>query len=136
LAHFSTTGVFLFSSFIGGIQNDIVHSIALHPSGDIVLFGETGSWSDFPVVHPLLNGFNGAECFVARVNPNQGLVLSSLFPGDGPFCGSVAVNPAGEILVVGAALSDFPVASELAGDALQNLAIYLAKIASDGSQLV
>lgn len=135
VAHFSNTGALLFSSFIGGSQNDSVLGLAIHPSGDIVLLGETESWSDFPVVQSLSTGSQG-ECFIARVNPTMGLVFSSLFAGVGPFCGSVAVNPAGEILVVGAASRDFPVATELAGDSLQNLAIYLAKVANDGSHLV
>src|SRR6185312_13833068 len=100
-------GLFLYSSFIGGTRLDAIHSLAMHPSGDVVLFGETDSWSDFPAVLPLLSGFNDAECFIARVNSTTGLVFSSLFPGDGTFCGGVAVNPLGEILVTGASGRDF-----------------------------
>lgn len=136
LAHFSNSGLLLYSSFLGGTHLDAIHSLAMHPSEDVVLFGETDSWTDFPVVQSLSTGSSATECLIARVNPAQGLVFSSYFAGDGPFCNSVAVNSIGEILVVGAAPSDFPVATDVAGDALQNLAIYLAKIANDGSHLV
>jgi hypothetical protein len=136
VAHFSAQRTLSYSSYIGGGGQDTVLSMAMHPSGDLVLFGSSGS-SDFPSVAALLPWLNAfPTCFVARMNASNGLVFSTFLSVGPTQCGGVAVDPSGNIAVVGASDDVFPLVSALgSGTAVSNQAIFVAKLEGDGSFL-
>ncbi|MEQ1765107.1 MAG: carboxypeptidase regulatory-like domain-containing protein [Pyrinomonadaceae bacterium] len=73
---------FDFSTYLGGISDDWIHDIALDPSGNIYLGGETSS-PDFPLISPFRSVFSfQKEAFVTKLAPNgTGYVFSTFFGG-------------------------------------------------------
>jgi hypothetical protein len=59
----------LFSTCLGGSEGDGGQAIALHPSGDVVVTGVTGS-PDFPVTRPVFG--DGGGVFVTRIRLRRG----------------------------------------------------------------
>ena len=60
----------VYSSYLGGAENDIGLGIAVDPMGAVFLTGETGS-PDFPSLSPLQRTFGGdfLDAFVVKVSP-------------------------------------------------------------------
>jgi Calx-beta domain/Beta-propeller repeat len=112
----SGSGV-LFSTFVGGTNEDIGNSIAVDGSGTITIAGQTSS-TNFPVVnaiHPSVT-FNGncATGFVTKLNPAVPSYTFSTYLGGGQCdaANSVATDGSGNIYVTGRTFStDFPTAN-------------------------
>jgi hypothetical protein len=104
----------LYTSYLGGTQNDMARSLTLDSAGDMVVTGYTLS-SNFPVTadaaQPTYAG-NG-DIFVSVLNyTNSKFVLYSTYLGgsDGEVADGVATDSSGNIYVTGYTLSqDFPV---------------------------
>ncbi|MGP8244853.1 MAG: SBBP repeat-containing protein, partial [Bryobacteraceae bacterium] len=104
----------LYTTYLGGTQNDMARGLTLDPSGNIVVTGYTLS-SDFPVTadaaQPTYAG-NG-DTFVSVLNySNSKFVLYSTYLGgsDAEVGYAVTTDAAGYIYVTGYTLSqDFPV---------------------------
>jgi hypothetical protein len=137
----------LYSTYLGGSDNDVAYGIAVDTAGNAYVTGYTMS-TDFPTANPLqgtcgsCNGFYTA--FVAKLNPTgSALVYSTYLGGSGGDQGDgIAVDTAGNAYVTGwTASTDFPTANPLqtncdncqagsSGDA------FVAKINPTGSALV
>jgi hypothetical protein len=102
----------LYSTYLGGSQNESSPNIALEDSGAVTLIGTTAS-PDYPVrgaVKPNLTGFN--DVAVTRISPDgSALLFSTYFGGSGgDIAGGVAVRLDGSVVIVGTTTSqDFPV---------------------------
>ncbi len=127
VAHMNSTGAaLLYSSYLGGSQNDMGESIAVDNSGLVYVVGFTDS-PDFPTADALqkqLAGDGGAgpyfftgDGFAAVIDPSQGrLLYSSYFGGsldDQLF--ALALDGQGGLWATGGTLStDLPVTSSAA----------------------
>jgi uncharacterized repeat protein (TIGR01451 family) len=102
------------ATFLGGINEDRINAIAIHPaSGDVYVAGQTGS-GDFPgVAGGADTTFGGTyEVFVARLNSALTSLTQATFLGgsDNDFLTALAIHPvSGDIYVAGFTSSvDFP----------------------------
>jgi hypothetical protein len=112
VSEFNPTGTALvYSTYLGGNQNDAATSIAVDASFDTYVTGQTGS-SNFPVTNPTLQGplAGGNDAFVSEISPGGiGLVFSTYLGGSlnentstsgTSALGALAVDPAGANLYV------------------------------------
>lgn len=106
----------IFSTFFGGSDQDIAHSIALDPSGNIYIAGFTES-PDFPVLNEIDNTLGGLrDGFVTSFSPNADILLYSTYlGGNAPMfqydmAYGIAVDATGSAYIGGyTSSSDFPV---------------------------
>jgi uncharacterized repeat protein (TIGR01451 family) len=116
----------IYSTFIGGANNDSAASIAIGTAGNAYLTGQTSS-ANFPVLnalHPTLNGTTDA--FVAELNSaGSALIYSTYLGGRGADVGnSIAIDAQGNAYVAGNTPStDFPTTNPLQANRLGH-AIY------------
>jgi hypothetical protein len=124
---------FLFSTFLGGSQDDGGGSIALDREGNIYIAGGTNS-KDFPLKGALQTYYSGQSShsynsFVAKLKPDGREIVYSTYLG-GDFrdsVSSIAVDNEGSAVVVGRTQSrNFPVVN-----AFQNTLAYLLINMSD-----
>jgi hypothetical protein len=143
----------VYSTYLGGSNEDEAYGIAADPSGNAYVTGMTGS-TDFPITAGALqttcNGGAGCaqyggDAFVSKLNPTGSALVYSTYLGGSSYDygGGVAVDSSGKAYVTGYTLSaDFPTAnpfqatcdgcnaSEYIGDA------FVAKLNAAGSALV
>ncbi|MEN9303479.1 MAG: hypothetical protein RL264_1908 [Bacteroidota bacterium] len=99
----------IFSTYIGGSGNETPQSIVAAPNGELFIYGVTSS-SNFPMAGSsfdnTFNGgpnvtenslnFNGADIYVARLNPSGSMLIASTYVGgnstDGLNIGTLAYN--------------------------------------------
>jgi len=116
----------VYSTFLGGSTIDAGAAIALDAAGNVYLTG-TALSDDFPVLNaaqPAHAGYHDA--FVAKLDAAGALVYSTYLGGQlDEFAGDIAVDPAGNALVIGTTdSSDLPTLHPLrpANDAYWNTA--------------
>jgi hypothetical protein len=130
----------VYSTFLGGAQDDEALSLAVDPAGSAYIAGQAGV--DFPMAnafqpaaHPV-----GSEGFVAKLRPDGGgLVYSTFLGGSGDeVANAVAVDRLGSAYVVGyTTSSNFPVANAFQATYGGDFAdAFLTKLKPDGSGLV
>ncbi|MHA2033564.1 MAG: SBBP repeat-containing protein, partial [Candidatus Kariarchaeaceae archaeon] len=104
LTKFSPDGqTLLFSTFLGGSDLDSVKKIALDPSGNIVLSGETYS-PDFPIKKSQNKNFSiGSNVFVTKISSDGQSLLFSFPVGGNGFDGfnSMTLDKIGNIYILG-----------------------------------
>jgi hypothetical protein len=110
----TTTGnAYIFSTYLGGSGTDAGNAVALDPSDNIYVAGQTNS-SDFPTALPVQAhraSTSGNDAFVAKLASNgSGLAYSTYLGGSGDQeAFAVATDSTGDAFVAGATLSsDFP----------------------------
>ncbi len=103
----------LFSTYLGGADNDRAMAIALDGSGNVYVTGDTQS-GDFPVRTPMQTRPTGntRDAFVTKLNSTATAIVYSTYLGgtslDG--AGAIRVDASGNAIVLGDTLSaDFPV---------------------------
>ena len=115
----SSTDTLIFSSYLGGFQEDVGRSVDVDANGLAYVTGFTFS-SDFPVT---ANAFQhiyndgGGDAFVTEIDPVAGMILySSFLGGTGvDVATKVQVEPSGHIAVAGFTFStDFPLTANAA----------------------
>lgn len=104
----------LYSTYLGGSQEDAGFGIALDASGDAYIVGDATS-ADFPAVNAYQSALGGAQnAFVAKLGPAGNSLLYSTFlggnGGDGGY--GIALDSAGDAYVAGNTnSSNFPTAN-------------------------
>lgn len=111
-ARISSSGAsLLFSTFLGGSDDDRGLGIALDPAGNVVLTGVTLS-ADFPLQRPLQADLRGREdAFIAKLGAAGGpLLFSTYLGGSGTDNGrGIVADALGNVIVTGDTASpDFP----------------------------
>jgi hypothetical protein len=111
--NFAGTAV-VFTTFLSGSNLDVGNALALDPSGNIYVTGETAS-PDFPIVNPLHstcnNCPNAVHGFVTKLDPSGStLVYSTFIAGSGNETGyAITADSGGNAYVAGVTKSqDFP----------------------------
>ena len=115
----STGSALLYSTFLGGSENDVASTITLAPTGEVIVGGFTNS-RDFPVTPGAFQTtFRGdtnhtawGEGFITKLNANgNGLMYSTYMGGTASeVISSVTMNAIGEVFFTGYTTSrDFPV---------------------------
>ncbi len=132
----------VYSTYLGGSDNDVATGIALDGAGNVYVAGSTES-HDFPTANPLQSACGGFFCndaFVAKLNPaGSALVYSTYLGGsDVDFGSGITVDGAGNAYVTGSTCStDFPTnnpfQSSFDGG---NYDVFVAKLNPAGDTLV
>jgi hypothetical protein len=136
-------GSLVFSTYVGGSSTDAGVGIALDPSGNIYITGNTLS-SNFPLVNPLQPASGGGyDAFVAKFNPFTSALVYSTYLGGGStdFGYGIAVDSAGSAYITGLTTSvNFPTASpyqkNLLGNVTTNQNAFVTKLNPAGSALI
>jgi len=128
----------VFSTFLGGSQDDFANGIAVDSSGNVYVAGATSS-ADFPVQNPFQpSKANGSDAFVAKIGPSGNTLVYSTFLGgsydDG--ASAIAIDAAGNAYVAGSTKSsDFPVQNPLLRYAAGSDA-FIAELGPSGNALI
>jgi hypothetical protein len=103
----------VYSTYLGGSNDDHGQGIAVDSSGDAYVIGYTDS-TDFPIANPFQAGFDFGDAFVTELNATgSALVYSTYLGGNCHDLGSgIAVDSSGNAFVTGSTCStDFPIAN-------------------------
>lgn len=147
-AHLDASGAnLLWSSYLGGYEDEYVNDIVIDATGNIFLTGNTNS-SDFPVTpgafQPTYTGPpQNSQVYVCKIDPNcTALVYSTYIGGSRLDIGrGIAVDAGGDAYVTGDSnSSDFPVTPGAFQTALANGPSYtdafVLRLNAQGSALV
>jgi uncharacterized repeat protein (TIGR01451 family) len=121
----------LYSTYLGGEDNDSAHGIAVDSAGNMYITGGTRSVSDFPISPGAFQPFSGGgtDAYIVKIDPTQtgtaSFVYGSYLGGGGMDRGrAVVVDSSGNAYVTGSTDSaDFPTVNSVqpvnagAGDA-------------------
>jgi Calx-beta domain/Beta-propeller repeat len=133
----------VYSTYLGGNDNDRGHSIAVDAAGNAYVSGEV--WSvNFPTTagaFQTVHAGGGSETFVTKLNAaGSGLVYSSFLGGtQGEFPGRLAIDAAGQAYVTGATTSfNFPTTAGAfqTARAANGFDAFVTKVNAAGSALV
>ena len=111
VAKFNSNGNLNFSTYFGGNLMDEGNSIAVDKFGNCYITGDTAS-SDFPIKNAFNATYGGnIDSFVAKFNPNGGLIFSTFIGGNSADIGTdIAVDNEGNSYITGFTASpNFPV---------------------------
>ena len=100
----------VYATYLGGMANDTAAAVALDPSGNIYVTGQTQS-TNFPTVNPLQATSSEGDAFVVKMSAAGQVEYSTYLGGTGLTNGTgIAADAAGNAYVTGSTdTSDFPV---------------------------
>jgi uncharacterized protein (TIGR03437 family) len=124
VAKFSPSGALVYSTYLGGSDDDLAAALAIDASGNAYVAGATRS-VDFPVTSGAFQTkFGGAsedpfikagDAFVVKLSPDGGQILYGTYLGGSmnDMALGIAVDVSGNVAVVGATLStNFPTTAD------------------------
>ncbi|WP_201326990.1 SBBP repeat-containing protein [Thermotomaculum hydrothermale] len=130
----------VYSTYVGGSDNDRATSLSLDSSGNAYVCGFTQS-SDFPTTTGAYQTTNngGYDAFVFKLSSDGSSLVYSTYVGgiDGDFAYSLSLDSSGNTYVCGATLSGFPTttgAYQTTNNGSYDAIVF--KLNSDGSDLV
>jgi hypothetical protein len=137
----STASGMVYSTYVGGNNNDAGNGIAVDTSGNAYVAGTTSS-SNFPVqnaAQPQLGGTSGQDAFVLKLAPaGNALVYSTYIGGSNNDYGSaIALDPSGNAYVTGTTYStDFPIANafQTTNKTSSNTTAFVVKLGPSGGK--
>ncbi|MCP4582964.1 MAG: hypothetical protein GY839_15250, partial [candidate division Zixibacteria bacterium] len=130
----------IYSTYVGGGNDDYGWGIALDTNGDIIFGGGTTS-ADFPMVNPIDGGFNGYyDAFVAKFNASGDSLVYSTYLGGIMYdevWGLVIDDVGNAIITGGTSSSNFPTTLG-AFDEEHNGSydVFMAQISNSGDSLL
>ena len=141
-ARLSSTGSsLLFSTYLGGANDDYALGIDVDATGNVYLGGVTGSY-DFPLANPYQDEFAGgsSDAFVSKLSSTGSSLLFSTYLGgeSGDGCNRLAAGSDESIFIAGyTASADFPTASAYqtsmgGGD----VDAFITRFSSGGSEVI
>ncbi len=131
-------GQLVYSTYLGGTSDDLGFGIALDPSGNAYVTGDTRS-TDFNTKNPLQAANRGGlDAFVTKINANgASLDYSTYLGGSGEdLASSIALDTAGNAYITGYTSSnDFPVVGAIQAISKGGLEVFVSKIFADASSI-
>ncbi|MHA2149100.1 MAG: SBBP repeat-containing protein [Candidatus Thorarchaeota archaeon] len=125
----------LFSTFIGGNDDDDVYDMAIDQNGNVIVTGATQS-SDFPTVNALDTSLGGIEdCFLFKLNATGNQLIFSTYYGGGSIDTgfSIDIGDTGQIYVGGSTSSlDFDAVNAYNSTTNGGTDIFIISISPDG----
>jgi uncharacterized repeat protein (TIGR01451 family) len=134
----------IYSTYLGGTENDAGYGIAVDASGSAYVTGGTSSQGDFPVTGAVFQptyggGVPGNDAFVTKITPSGDNLEYSSYLG-GSFvdrASSIAIDSAGSAYVTGWTESpDFPVFNPWQPSLAGVRDAYVTKVSPDGTTLL
>lgn len=129
----------VYSTYVGGSDDDEANQIALDPAGNVYITGDTSS-ADFPLKNALQPKIGGkADAYVTKINPaGDAIVYSTYFGGTKIERGSsITIDVSGNACITGDTASpDLPVKNALQPKLSGKIDVFVAKINSAGDNLV
>ena len=130
----------LFSTYIGGSGADVAYGIAVDPTGNVYITGDTRS-TDFPIAKPFQSTIGGdVDVFVTKLSSDGSKLLYSTFLGgtNGERGNGIAVDASGGAYVTGYTNSpNFPTANALQKTfAGGNADAFVLKLSPTGDKLI
>jgi FG-GAP-like repeat/Beta-propeller repeat len=128
----------VYASYLGGIGNDTASAVALDPTGNVYLTGQTQS-SNFPVLQALQTTYSQSDAFVVKLNASSQVLYSTYLGGTGSGTGTgIAADAAGNAYVAGYTTApDFPVTSGAYQPGNHGgYDAFVAKLSADGSAIL
>ncbi len=129
----------LFSTYLGGAENEFGNDIAVDPAGNYYVTGQTVS-PNFPIVNPFQPQYGGSffDAFATKYNAAGTIAYSSYLGGNDIDRGfGVAADSAGNAYYSGQTVStNFPTVNAFQGVNGGLTDVYLTKVAPNGSSLV
>jgi hypothetical protein len=133
----ASNGSLLWSTFLGGSNDDHVTKIAVDRADNVIYVGQTYS-PDFLAQDGYDSTYNGGEdCFVGKFSPNGSFLWSTYLGGSGPeWGGDIAIDSTDNVFLIGSTYShDFPTRNAFAPTFPGTRAAFLTKFSSYGTLL-
>ena len=137
--------ILLYSSYLGGSDEDVPTSSFVDRAGNIYLAGDTSS-TDFPTANPFQSQHHGgttinvgSDGFLMKLDPTgTSLLYSTYLGGEGPDAiQGLAVDPDGNTYLTGQTeSSDFPLKDPMQQVYGGTVDAFVAKLSADGSSLI
>jgi endonuclease/exonuclease/phosphatase family metal-dependent hydrolase len=133
--------VLVYSTYLGGSEEDKGNSIAVDSEGAVYVAGYTSS-TDFPTQNPIQAVYGGGspDAFIAKIKASGGALIYSTYlggsDGDGSF--GIAVDSEGAVYMAGTTGSlDFPTQNPIQADhGGGSEDAFIAKINASGGKLI
>jgi len=129
----------IYSTYLGGSDNDFGYGIALDSDGNAYVTGETYS-TDFPIENPYDGSHNsGGDVFVTKLSASGNSLLYSTYLGgiSTDYGRGIAVDGSGCAYITGKTWSpDFPVENPYDGIISGNGDVFITKLSTSGNSLV
>jgi uncharacterized protein (TIGR03437 family) len=127
----------IYSTFLGGPDDDGAYGLAVDASGNAYVTGPVGDAAGFTGFSSSATGFG---VFVTKLNP-QGALVYSFFHPHGSFAGiaaasAIAVDSTGAAYVAGSASPYYPVSTTQTFGPPGNLEALVFKLSPDGSRRI
>ncbi|MHA2239809.1 MAG: SBBP repeat-containing protein [Candidatus Hodarchaeales archaeon] len=136
---------FIYSTYLGGSNKDIIRDGIIDSQGNIIVTGQTLS-EDFPVLNPIQDTFAGGDddfhtiggdAIISKFNSEGQLIWSTYYGGSNRDSGQkILVDESNNLYIVGVTNSDdFPVTNDSIEPTYNGgtYDLFLLKIASNGS---
>jgi hypothetical protein len=128
----------VFATYLGGMANDTAAGVALDPSGNVYVTGQTQS-SNFPVLNAVQPANSESDAFVVKMNASGQIAYATYLGGTGLNNGTgIAADAAGNAYVTGFTdAPDFPVtagAYQIANNGSYNA--FVAVLNASGNNIV
>ncbi len=137
VAKFSNKGTLIYSTYLGGRNDDAGTAITVDRSGNAFVVGTTSS-PDFPTDHAIQRDNNGGtDAFLTELDPQGGVVFSTYLGGsDDDEAHAVTTDGHGRIYVAGSTMStDFPVKGGVQATLKGHTNAWIAEFTRDGAAL-
>ena len=143
VSKFSPNGTLLFSTYLGGFDDDWANCVTLDSSNNIIIGGVTGS-DNFPLKNPYQDTCLGgtesnADCFITKLSSDgQSLLYSSYFGGtNSDWCYAIATDSSNRIAFTGTTFSgNLPMVNANMSNIRGNLDAYVVVLAANGQSVV
>ncbi len=102
LAKYNTAGQLQWATYFGGMSDDIGHSVACDPDGNVYLAGQTGGNISMTGGYQITMGGGAGDAFLVKFNGSGQLLWSSYYGGSSLDYGfAVACDAAGNVYLAG-----------------------------------
>jgi hypothetical protein len=135
----NASGSMVYSSYLGGYNDDVANAIAIDSGGGIYLAGSTSS-SNFPILNAVQATFGGgngsiSDAFAAKINSTGELGFSTYLGGSSDDFGKgIAVDASNTAYIVGVTASaDFPTMAAMNPSRPGLLDAFIVKLGEGGA---